>query len=65
MHSLLLLETGMAQISFSLMLEAIFCAKLTLTPYRLMATDVHIARAAHAQGQPYYIVRNKMDVVSG
>lgn len=30
-----------------------------------MATDVHIARAAHAQGQPYYIVRNKMDVVSG
>jgi hypothetical protein len=46
------------------MLEHIFCTKLSLTPYRLMATDVHIARAAHAQGQPYYIVRNKMDVVS-
>ncbi|KAI8578281.1 hypothetical protein K450DRAFT_301283 [Umbelopsis ramanniana AG] len=39
-----------------------FDALVIVTGDRLMATDVHIARAAHAHGQPYYIVRNKMDV---
>lgn len=35
-----------------------------LLRYRLMATDVHIVREAHAYGQPVYMVRNKMDIVS-
>ncbi|KAG2175392.1 hypothetical protein INT43_001039 [Umbelopsis isabellina] len=42
-------------------LEA-FDALLIVTGDRLMATDIHIARAAQAAGQSFFVARNKMDI---